>query len=442
MPYRTFLQQIAPLAQLRPEDIQKLTTPDRILEATLTVAGKSYPAYRIQFNNARGPYKGGIRFHPHVTKEEVTSLAFWMTIKTAVVNIPFGGAKGGVSVNPKELSEAELEELSRAYVRAFYKNLGPTKDVPAPDVNTNPQIMAWMLDEFEKLNEKRLKGRKTGKETGAERSKGSNASAFITGKPLDKGGSAGRDIATALGGVYVLEEALKKLKFAGRTDDKSKLTVAIQGFGNAGMNIAKLLSARGYKIVAVSDSQGGVYTEESAGINPIKAEEVKKAGGLLGCYCLGTVCSLEQMPKEGPCRFISNEELLELPVDILIPAALGHVITAENAARIKAKVILELANGPTTAEADALLRKNNVVVIPDILANAGGVTVSYFEWRQNRKQQQWDEETVKRKLSRKMKIALDKVWRISQQNQWDLRTAAYVSALRDLLESAHPGGSV
>ena len=208
------------------------------------------------------------------------------------------------------------------------------------------------------------------------------------------------------------------------------------------MNIAKLLSARGYKIVAVSDSQGGVYTEESAGINPIKAEEVKKAGGLLGCYCLGTVCSLEQMPKEGPCRFISNEELLELPVDILIPAALGHVITAENAARIKAKVILELANGPTTAEADALLRKNNVVVIPDILANAGGVTVSYFEWRQNRKQQQWDEETVKRKLSRKMKIALDKVWRISQQNQWDLRTAAYVSALRDLLESAHPGGSV
>lgn len=413
MPYRTFLHQIAPLAHLSPEDIQKLTTPDRILEATLTVAGKSYSAYRVQFNNARGPYKGGIRFHPHVTKEEVTSLAFWMTIKTAVVGIPFGGAKGGISVNPKELSEAELEELSRAYVRAFHKHLGPTKDVPAPDVNTNPQVMTWMLDEYEKVNEKKLRGK--------------GAPAFITGKPLEKGGSAGRDIATALGGVYVLEEALKKLK-----QKSAGKTIAIQGFGNAGMNAAKLLHERGYKIVAVSDSQGGVYNEE--GIIPAKAEEVKKAGGMLGCYCLGTVCSLEQMPKEGPCRFISNEELLELPVDILIPAALGHVITKENVPNIKAKVILELANGPTTADAEAILKEKGIIVIPDILANAGGVTVSYFEWVQNRKGEQWSEEKVKEKLGRKMKIAFDKVWKVSRQNKWDLRTTAYVYALKKIVE--------
>lgn len=433
MPYRTFLRQIAPLARLTPADIQKLTTPDRILEATLTAAGKSYPAFRVQFNNARGPYKGGIRFHPHVTKEEVTSLAFWMTIKTAVVGIPFGGAKGGISVNPKELSEAELEELSRAYVRAFHKHLGPTKDVPAPDVNTNAQIMAWMLDEYEKGNERKL-GRKLNER---------KALAFITGKPLEKGGSAGRDIATALGGVFVLEEALKKLKLNDKTNVKNNKndykispktnppTIAIQGFGNAGMNAAKLLYERGYKIVAVSDSQGGVYNEE--GIIPTKAEEVKKAGGMLGCYCLGTVCSLEQMPKEGSCRFISNEELLELPVDILIPAALGHVITKENVSNIKAKVILELANGPTTTDADAILKEKGIIVIPDILANAGGVTVSYFEWRQNRKGERWDEEKVKEKLGRKMKTAFDKVWKVARENRWDLRTAAYVYALKKIV---------
>ncbi len=405
MPYRTFLQQIAPLAQLSPGQVQKLTTPDRILEAPLTVAGKSYPAYRVQFNNARGPYKGGIRFHPHVTKEEVTSLAFWMTIKTAVVNIPFGGAKGGVSVNPKELSEAELEELSRAYVRAFYKHLGPTKDIPAPDINTNPQIMGWMLDEYEKL-----KGRK--------------APAFITGKPLALGGSTVRDIATALGGVYVLEEALKKLKLKAKT-------VAIQGFGNAGMNAAKLLKEKGYAIVAVSDSQGGVYNEE--GLDPYQAEEIKKAGGMLGCYCLGTVCSLEQMPKEGSCRFIANEELLELPVDILIPAALGQVITRDNATRIKAKVVLELANGPTTAEADEILHQNNILVIPDILANAGGVTVSYFEWQQNRKKEQWKEAVVRKKLESKMKRAFKSIWR-QHTPERTLRTTAYIYALQKIVQ--------
>src|SRR3989344_2929424 len=248
----TFLEKIAPLAKLSREEITKLETPDRVLKAELSVNGKKYPAYRVQFNNARGPYKGGIRYHPEDSEDEVKSLSFWMTIKTSVTDLPFGGGKGGVTVDPKRLSKKELEELSRAYVRAFYKYLGPDTDIPAPDVYTTPEIMGWMLDEYQKLT-------------------GKKAPAFITGKPLELGGSKVRDIATALGGVYVLEEAVKK------TGLKEK-KVAIQGFGNAGMNMAKLLAERGYVIIAVSDSKGGIYNANGLDINEVvKVKETKRA---------------------------------------------------------------------------------------------------------------------------------------------------------------------
>lgn len=404
---KKFLERIAPLAGHTIQELAFLEKPDHVWEATLRVGKHQYPAYRIQFNNVRGPYKGGIRYHPEVSKDEVLSLSFWMTIKTAVADLPFGGAKGGVTVDPKYLSPQELEELSRAYVRAFASHLGSQVDIPAPDVYTNPQIMAWMMDEYEKITGKKDPG-------------------MITGKPLEKGGSLVRDIATALGGVYILEEAVNVLKL------KSK-RVAIQGFGNAGMNVAKLLREKGYQIVAVSDSRGGVYQESD--LNLTKVQEIKAAGGMLGCYCFGKVCSWEEMPRDGPCRHISNEELLTLPVDILVPAALDNVITKKNAAQIKAKVILELANGPTTSEADAILHQNNIIVLPDVLANAGGVTVSYFEWLQNKKGEHWDEETVKKKLKDKMQGAFHRIWEEHLRNKQDLRTNAYLLAIRRLVQA-------
>ena len=395
MKYEEFLERIGTIAKIDTTEFNQLKKPDRVLEATLRVRGKKYPAYRVQFNNARGPYKGGIRFHPTVTTEEVTNLAFWMSLKTAVVDIPFGGAKGGVRVDPKKLSTAELEELSRAYVRAFYEYLGPEKDIPAPDVYTNPQIMAWMLDEYEKVTKHQ-------------------APAFITGKPLESGGSLVRDSATALGGVYVLEEAVTTVRL-------SEKTVAVQGFGNAGMNIAALLTERGYTIVAVSDSQGGIY--DPAGLNITKVQEAKAKSGSVTAYMKKRI------------KRISNEEVLELPVAILIPAALEGVITKRNAARIQATIVLELANGPTMVEADDILHKNKIVVIPDILANAGGVTVSYFEWVQNRKNEHWDEATVKQRLQEKMVRAFRQIWKEYETSDYDMRTVAHILAVKKIVKA-------
>lgn len=386
-----FLEKIAPLAGLSKKEIKQLQTPDRVLKAELIVGSKKYPAYRVQFNNARGPYKGGIRFHPEVNEDEVTSLAFWMTLKTAVTDLPFGGGKGGVQVDPKKLSRKELEELSRAYVRAFYKYLGPNQDIPAPDVYTNAEIMAWMLDEYEKLMK-------------------TKAPAFITGKPLELGGSKVRDIATALGGTYVLEEAVKKM---GLNEKK----VAIQGFGNAGMNMAKLLAEKGYTIVAVSDSKGGIYA--AGGLDLKEVITAKNTAG-----------SVVEYKK---ARKISNEELLECVCSILIPSALSGVITKENAARIKAKIILELANGPTTPEADEILHRRKVLVLPDILANAGGVTVSYFEWVQNKKKESWSEQQVKKKLQEKMISAFRQIWKEFADGKKSFRTAAYILALKKII---------
>lgn len=416
------LKRAADILRLDEAALKKLQEPQEFHTVSIPVmmdngSPKEFVGFRSQYNNARGPYKGGIRYHPNVTADEVKALSFWMVMKCAAVGLPLGGAKGGVVVNPKELSVGELERLSRGYVQAFYKHLGPTKDVPAPDVYTNAQIMAWMLDEYEKLV-------------------GYHAPGMITGKPLSLGGSRGRPIATAQGGVYVLQELMQKL---GRIPKDT--IVAIQGFGNVGANAAKILYQNDYKIVAVSDSQGGVYNEN--GINPFKAEEIKQAGGMLGCYCIGTVCTLEQIKTEGPCRAVSNEEILELKVDVLIPAALENQITITNAERISARIILELANGPTTPEADEILNKKGIIVVPDILANAGGVTVSYFEQVQNAMNYYWEEAEVLQKLQKVMVDSFEAVSATKEKYQLDdLRTAAFVLAVERVVQAMRDRGRV
>ncbi len=395
-----FLEKIGKIANLSEAELEILKTPQYIHEAELEVSEKRYMAYRVQHNNARGPFKGGIRYHPEVSLDEVKALSFWMSIKTATADIPMGGGKGGITVNPKELSKEEIEELSRAYIRAFYEVIGPQVDIPAPDVYTTPEIMAWMRDEYEKLV-------------------GEKAPGVITGKPLDAGGSLVRDIATALGGVYVLEEAIKKI-------DLSKRSVAIQGFGNAGMNAAKLLITRGFRIVAVSDSKGGIFNAE--GLNVEELVNVKSE--------TGSVVNYEGAEK------ISNENLLELDVAILIPSALENQITKNNAEKIKAKVVLELANGPTTTEADKILHSKKVLVLPDILANAGGVTVSYFEWIQNNEDKYWDEETVKSRLKVKMVNAFEQIWNEYSGNKHDFRTNTYVLAVKKILDAERARGNL
>lgn len=388
---------------------QVLKSPDRVVRVSIPVLmdnGKVrvFTGFRSQHNNALGVYKGGIRYHWDVTEDEVKALAFWMMIKTATVNIPLGGGKGGVIVDPKELSPGELERLSRGFMRQMWPILGSDKDVPAPDVYTNSQIMNWMRDEYEKIV-------------------GYKDPGVITGKSVEEGGSEGRSYATAQGGVFVTQELSKKLNLTPK-----ETTVAIQGFGNAGSHMALRLHELGYKIVAVSDSKGGVYNEE--GIVPQKALDIKEAGGMLGCYCVGTVCSLEEeVSTEGSCRRITNEELLELEVDILVPAALEHVITSENAGNIKAKAIVELANGPTTPEADDILKDKGIIVAPDVLANAGGVTVSYFEWEQNVKDERWSEDQVMQKLEEIMVRAFNEVWETMEKYSIDMRTAAFVKAV-------------
>lgn len=443
------------------DQLEILKQPQRILNVTIPVTMDDgnvhiFQGYRVQFNNARGPYKGGIRFHPNVSMDEVKALAFWMTMKCAVADLPLGGSKGGVIVDPKTLSEGELERLSRGYARAIADCIGPDKDVPAPDVNTTGAIMGWMVDEYIKVISNKKK----------EISKLRNISdlspitshlsqvlrATFTGKLIKDGGSEGREEATGLGGLYVLQAVLEHMKSKAQ-NSKSKvnsklkssnsfgfstldfgfsrpLTAAIQGFGNVGFNVAKFLDEVGITVVAVSDSKGGVYVKE--GLNPVKTLECKqKTGKLAGCYCKGSVCDL----KSG--KPISNEELLELPVDILVPSALESVLTVTNAPKIKAKVVLEMANGPTTPEADAILFKKGVVVIPDILANSGGATVSCFEWEQNLKGQHWTKTAVNKKLKVKMQTATDPIWDASRKLKTDLRTAAFVVAIERILITLH-----
>jgi glutamate dehydrogenase/leucine dehydrogenase len=430
-PYENAMQQLSEAArvlishtttpkdrELLNERLEILRSPQRIVNVAIPVrmdsgAIRVFQGYRIQYNNARGPYKGGIRFHKQVSMDEVKALAFWMAMKCSVADLPMGGGKGGVIVDPKELSEGELERLSRGYARAIADIVGPRLDVPAPDVNTNGKIMGWMVDEYVKSIQRKGKTL-SAKEKGALR-------ATFTGKLLADGGSQGREEATGLGGLFILQAILKHLGLA-----EKKLTVAVQGFGNVGYNIAKFLDEAGFRIVAVSDSRGGIHVPD--GVNPKLTLECKQKNGYLaGCYCSGSVCDLNKG------RPISNEALLELPVDILVPAALENAITRDNAPRIKAKVILEMANGPTTPEADAILYKKGIPVIPDVLANSGGVTVSAFEWEQNLKGEKWSKGEVNKKLKLKMERAASAVWEASQEHKTSLRTAAFVVATTRIL---------
>lgn len=409
--------------QLLTDKIELLKQPQRIVNVIVPVkmddgSVRIFQGYRVQYNNARGPYKGGIRFHPQVSLDEVKALSFWMAMKCAVADLPLGGGKGGIIVDPKTLSEAELERLSRGYARAIADVIGPDQDVPAPDVNTNGKIMGWMVDEY--IKTKGQKAKLSPKEI-------SRLKSTFTGKLISDGGSEGREEATGLGGLFVLQAILAKLN--PKTAHQNKpLTVAVQGFGNVGYNMVKFLAKAGFKVVAVSDSRGGIHVPD--GINPELTMDCKKKNGYLaGCYCSGSVCDLS---KGKP---ITNEALLELPVDILVPAALENVITKDNADRIKASVVLEMANGPTAADADEILHRKGIPVVPDILSNSGGVTVSAFEWEQNLKNENWTKAVVNTKLKKKMEKAAADIWQTSKDLSVDLRTSAFVVALRRILNA-------
>ncbi len=386
---------------LDPGLLEVLKHPRRELTVNFPVkmddgAVKVFTGYRVQYNDARGPFKGGIRYHWNVSIDEVRALACWMTWKCAVMDIPYGGAKGGVICNPKEMSKAENERMTRRYASEISIVIGPEKDIPAPDVYTDGQTMAWIMDTI-------------------SMHKGFAVPGVVTGKPIAIGGSLGRDEATARGAVYATREAAKRLKL-----NLKGATVAVQGFGNAGSNYARLMQDElGSKIVAVSDSKGGIYSEK--GFDPKEVLAYKeKTGSVVGFP--GT-------------RKISNEELLELEVDVLSPAALEGVITSENAPRIKAKISAECANGPTTPEADDILFKKGVLVIPDILANGGGVTVSYFEWVQDLANFFWTKHEVDQKLEGVIVRAFDAVWKMHDDKKVDMRQAAYMVAINRVVEA-------
>ncbi len=392
------LRRSAQMLKIDDRLLEALIVPNNIIEKRLPLVfengvQKYFTAYRVQHNNIMGPYKGGIRYHQDVNLDEIKALAFWMTMKTALLNVPFGGGKGGIKVDPKRLTKTELKSLTALFAKSIASAIGPHKDIPAPDVNTNPEIMSWFAQAY---------GEHSGK----------HEAAVVTGKKLEHGGSKGRPEATGLGGVFVLLRILKKLGIKPKG-----LKIAVQGFGNAGYHAAYYLHKAGCRIVAVSDSQYGIYSEN--GLDPEVVYASKKNNG-----------DLMSGLKKREIKKIKREELLFLDVDVLIPAALENVITLENAESIKAGIVLELANGPTNMEADELLRKKGKLVIPDILANAGGVVVSYFEWYQNIHDKKWERETVFAKLKKKMHEAADEVYDLHKKKLLAMRDASYVISLQ------------
>ena len=389
-----------------PKTSLSVSIPVRMDDGSLQV----FSGYRVRYDDTRGAGKGGVRYHPGVNLDEVQSLAFWMTFKCALLDLPFGGAKGGITVNPKELSKAELERLSRGYVDAIADSVGIDIDILAPDVYTNATIMGWMMDQYSIIQRKLCRG-------------------VVTGKPLTLGGSQGRDTATAMGAFTVIQTMLPKFKLKA-----ADTTVAIQGFGNAGSTLAGLLNDAGYKVVAVSDSQGGIYAPQGLDIPSVKQHK-DRSREMKAVYCQDSVCSIIEH------QVISNQELLSLNVDILIPAALENQITGDNAGDVKAQYIFEVANGPINSDADKILAKKGVYVFPDILVNAGGVTVSYFEWVQNRSGWYWTLEEVNQRLQEKMQAEAERTWEIAKNKAIDVRTAAYVHALNRLGEALDAKGT-
>ncbi len=402
-------------AGLHTEVIERLKFAKSILTVSVPVrmddgSLRMFEGHRVRHNDLRGPGKGGLRYHPDVNLDEVKTLAFWMTCKCAVMDLPFGGAKGGITVDPKSLSTRELERLSREFVGRIADFIGPETDIPAPDVYTNARIMGWMMDEYSKVVRKRTPG-------------------VITGKPLALGGSRGRDTATGFGGYVCIKELEKEEGW-----NPAETTVAVQGFGNAGQAIARLLHHDGYKVVAVSDSRGGIYRKNGFDIDSL-IQTKNETRELKAVYCEGSVCEAVEADA------VDNEEILVLDVDILIPAALSGVVSENNAGDLRARTILELANGPIDDAADAILAEKGARVIPDILANAGGVTVSYFEWVQNRSGDYWSEDEVRRRLTTRMREQFRAVRDLAGEHDVTLRTAAYILALKRIGDAVEALGT-
>lgn len=402
--------------------LETFVTPNRVVEVKLPIRNGNniksiVSGFRSQHNNSLGPYKGGIRFHGQVSRKEVMALSVWMSIKTALIGVPFGGAKGAVAVDPKTLSENELENLSREYVRAMYDLIGPDKDIPAPDLNTNPKVINWMVDEYVKISkEKKLNHDEN------------YLYASFTGKSINTMGLEGREEATGFGGSVVFEELLKKIGI--KPENQS---VAIQGFGNVGYYFSKFMEAIGVRIVSVSDSKGAIVKIVDGKFQnldvPLVLKCKKEKGMLAGCYCVGGVCDL----KGG--RLMTNEEMLELPVDVLVPAALENVINKHNMKNIKAKIIIEMANGPVSPDAYDYLTDRGVIVVPDVLANAGGVTASFIEWRQNIEGRKYKRTETLEIVRDYITKAFNNTWRKSKKNSViDLKEAAYIVALKKLLD--------
>ena len=411
------LEEALKYAAISPDTIERMKLPKSSLKVSIPVRMDNgdlriFPGYRVRYDDTRGPTKGGIRFHPNVSIDEVQSLAYWMTFKCAVLNLPYGGAKGGITVNPKELSRFELERLSRGYINAIADFIGPDVDIPAPDVYTNAMIMGWMMDQYSII-------------------KRQYTPAVITGKPLTMGGSLGRETATAMGAFFVMETTLPKLNWS---LSPGSTRIAIQGFGNAGAILAELLFKAGYNIVAVSDSKGAIYKKEGLDIPSVRRYK-DSTRTLKAVYCEGSICNIVEH------ETLTNEELLTLDVDLLIPSALENQITKSNAKDIKAKAIFEVANGPTTPEADEILQAKGVPVFPDILVNAGGVTVSYFEWVQNRQGYYWTLDEVNQRLQQKMVEETERICAIALAKKISYRTAAYVHGLNRISEAVSAKGT-
>ncbi|PIR78981.1 MAG: glutamate dehydrogenase [Candidatus Levybacteria bacterium CG_4_10_14_0_2_um_filter_36_16] len=413
------IRQIAQKQSLDKDKLEKFLVPENIVEATLPLLKDDgstifVKAFRIQHNSNLGPYKGGIRIHAQVSKDEVMALSLWMSLKCAVANLPFGGGKGGIVIDPKTLSEKELERLSKEYAKSMFDVIGAHKDIPAPDVNSNPKIIQWMVDEIIKIaKEKNLPIPEN------------ELYATFTGKPIQNHGLTVREESTGMGGVIILLELLKKLE-----KNPKELSMAVQGFGNVGYHFARIAQKKGFKILAVSDSKGGIIAKnidaESLDIDLV-ANCKKEKGYVAGCYCAGGVCDLTKG------KVITNEELLGLSVDILVPSALENVINESNMKNVKAKIIVEMANGPVSPEAYEYLSDKGAIIIPDILANSGGVVGSYIEWKQNLENTTYSNDSAFNELDEKLTTAFENVWEKSQNEKIPLRQAALVVGLEKIL---------